>query len=211
MADPTASATSADELLIPILIASNPGLKLDYKTMSALDGTKTAGSFEHRFRKYRARAQEILATRGGIGAILEDLVPVTPSKKRVKKSTGEGENEDGGDGEETPKKKARAPKSAKDPTTPDTAKKIHTTPKSLKTPTTPKAPKAPKTPKSPKAGKSGNAKVKKEAGAETEEAEDGNGEAPGAAKHAEMAAAGEELLQEMSFEFDGGSQVEDQA
>lgn len=187
-------------------------MKLDYKAMSALDGKKTPSAFEHRFRKYRARAQEILATRGGdvgAGAIPEGLVPVTPTKKRVKKTTGEDGNEDDADGEVTPKKKARVPKNAEDPTTPETSKKIPTTLKAPKTPPTPKATKTPKTPKSPKAGKASNGKVKKEFKPQTEEADDGNGEGLDAAKHAKMAAAGEVLMQEMSFDFEGSSQVED--
>lgn len=209
MTDPTAPTTPAEDLLIPILLASNPGMKLDYKTMSALDGKKTPSAFEHRFRKYRARAQEILATRGGdvgAGAIPEGLVPVTPTKKRVKKTTDEGVNEDDADGEVTPKKKARVPKDAEDPTTPETSKKIATTPKPPKTPTTPKATKNPKTPKSPKAGKA--SKGKTEVKPETEEVDDVNLEGLDSAKHARMAAAGEVLMQEMSFEFEG-SQVED--
>ena len=210
MADSTVPSTSAEDLLVPILIASNPGMKLDYKTMSALDGTKTPASFEHRFRKYRARAQEILTTKAGdagAGAIPEGLVPVTPTKKRVKKSTGEGGDEDGADGEETPKKKARAPQNAKDASTPETAKKIPTTPKPPKTPTTPKAPKTPRTAKSPKVAKVSGGKVKNEAESASEEAIGGTGKALDAAKHAEMALAGDEFLQEMSFEFEGNSQV----
>lgn len=200
MADPKAPAASAEDLLIPILIASNPGMKLDYKTMSALDGTKTPAAFEHRFRKYRARAQEILASSGGVagaGEIPGGLVPVTPTKKRVKKSTGDGGNEDGADGEETPKKKARMPKNVKNPATPET-------------PTTPKAVKAQRTPKSPKAGKVSNGKTKKVVDPEMREADDGDGEGLDAAKHAKTAAAGEKFLQEMSFEFEGASQGEDQ-
>jgi hypothetical protein len=42
------------------MIAVSPGMKLDYKLMSALDGTKTPAALEHKFRKYKARAKEIL-------------------------------------------------------------------------------------------------------------------------------------------------------
>ena len=215
--DPTASTTSAEDLLIPILIASNPGMKLDYKTMSALDGTKTASAFEHRFRKYKARAQEIIATKGGdakVGTIPGGLVPVTPTKKRVRvrKSTGDDVNEDELDGEKTPKKKASGLKGSKVSTTPDTPMPASspTTPKAPETPTTPKAPKSPAATKSAKPGKANNTKVKKETKPETDKVDRSNGETIDAAKTTEMAIAGEELLQEMKFEFDGGSQVKNE-
>lgn len=211
--DPIASKAAGEEIAIPVILATNPGIKLDYKTMSALDGTKTASVFEHRFRKYKARAQEIIAAKGGdgkAGTIPQGLVPVTPTKKRIKKGSEEDGIEDGADQEETPKKRARAPKKSKEVTTPETAKKIPTTPKSPKTPTTPKPVRTPKAPKSPKAGKVSNGKVMQEAEPETEKADGVQEETPDAAKHAQMAAAGEVFLQEMSFEFENGTQVEEQ-
>lgn len=208
--DPIASRAAVEDIVIPVILATNTGIKLDYKTMSALDGTKTPSVFEHRFRKYKARAQEIMAAKGGdatAGTIPQGLVPVTPTKKRVKKGSEEDGIEDGADQEDTPKKRARAPKKSKEVTTPETAKKIPTTPKAPKTPTTPKAVRTPKAPKSPKAGKVSNAKIMQEAEPEPGEADGRKEETPDAAKHAQMAAAGEEFLQEMSFEFEHGSQV----
>ncbi|MCJ1470836.1 hypothetical protein MMC07_009483 [Pseudocyphellaria aurata] len=52
-------ATVNDDI-IPVLIAANPGLILNYKQMTALDPHhRTNSSWEHKFRKWRARAKEI--------------------------------------------------------------------------------------------------------------------------------------------------------
>ncbi len=186
----TTPSASAEDTLIPLILAAHPGIKLDYKKMSALDGIKTASSLEHRFRKYRARGQEILVAKGadaGAGGIPEGLVPVTPKKKRVTKDVGEGG--EGADGEETPKKKARTPKTPK-------------TPKNPKVPT-PKTPKTLKVPKVPKVGKGGKGKVVTEANDEKEAGDGGDGDALQAAHGEDIEDEGEEVKQEMSFEFEG--------
>lgn len=51
-----------------------------YDMMSALDGTKTANSFQHQFRAILRKARDIKA-RVDSG---EGFTPVTPSKKRGK-------------------------------------------------------------------------------------------------------------------------------
>ncbi|KAI9876952.1 MAG: hypothetical protein M1830_005213 [Pleopsidium flavum] len=170
-------SASAEDTLIPLMLAACPGMKLDYKRMSAIDGVKSASSFEHRFRKYRVRAQEILAACGGdavAGTVPEGLTPVTPKKKRATKAAGEGGA--GDDGEETPKKKGRTPKKPKVPTTP-------------------------KTPKTPKAGKGGKGKVDN---GENDEDEEGNDDDALQAAHDEgMEDYGYQVRKEMSFEFEG--------
>ncbi|MCJ1363449.1 hypothetical protein MMC16_002556 [Acarospora aff. strigata] len=203
MANPAdLTAPSAEDILIPILIATNPDIKLDYKKMSALDGTKTAASFEHRFRKYRARAKEIVAAKGGDpavaggAAVLEGLVPVTPSKKRVKKavtsgSGGSGDGDRNGDvgegnaGEETPKaKRIRAPKG--------------------------KGEKGPATPKTPRSRAKGKKVQEQEHEQEmgdvmSQEPADGgyDDSPPTPGKDLESFAGEEEGLQDMSFVFEG--------
>ena len=59
---PSASNTAAtNDDVIPILIAANPGLTLNYKQMTALDlQHRTYSSWEHKFRKWRAKAKEIM-------------------------------------------------------------------------------------------------------------------------------------------------------
>ncbi len=186
---PSTAAAEQESLLI-LLIATTPGMKIDYKMMSALDSTRTAAAIEHRFRKYKARAQEIVAAKGGdlgAGVLPQGLVPATPTKKRVKKTTGDGDPGDGGDGEETPKKKARAPKTPKSPATPKT----------------------PKTPKSPKVVKAAKGKVKDEGNGS--EGENGNHDqdALDSVANAEAPDPGNEFTQDMNFEFEGSQQEEE--
>jgi hypothetical protein len=52
--------------------------KAQYEMMSALDGTRTASSFEHQFRTITARAKELKA-RADQG---EKFEPVAPASKR---------------------------------------------------------------------------------------------------------------------------------
>ncbi|KAF1959202.1 hypothetical protein CC80DRAFT_545579 [Byssothecium circinans] len=59
-------------------IGSTSISKAQYDMMSALDGTRTASSFEHQFRSITAKAKD-LKTRVDSG---ETFVPVAPSKKR---------------------------------------------------------------------------------------------------------------------------------
>ncbi|MCJ1254443.1 hypothetical protein MMC24_002258 [Lignoscripta atroalba] len=99
----TLSITSDD--LIPLLLAANPSIKPDYKLMSALDGTRSASSFEHRFRDYRKRAKEI---RDAVDGSVGELMPVPSKPKQGKKTMGDardGESE----GKPTTVKKRKAP------------------------------------------------------------------------------------------------------
>lgn len=55
-----ADASALNDDMIPLIIASHPNLTLSYKTMAALDPlNRTESSHQHRFRKWRARANEI--------------------------------------------------------------------------------------------------------------------------------------------------------
>lgn len=54
------SASNPNDDVIPILLAANPGLTLNYKKMAALDPQqRTNFSWEHKFRKWRASAKDI--------------------------------------------------------------------------------------------------------------------------------------------------------
>lgn len=69
--------------VVAILLAANGVSSIamtQYEAMSALDGTRTASSFQHQFRAILRRAKELKA-RLDAG---EKFVPVTPSKKRCK-------------------------------------------------------------------------------------------------------------------------------
>lgn len=104
------------EDLIPVLIASIPGrITLNFNRMKELDPYgRTASSLEHKFRKYKAAAKEILDADGG-KATEEDgdssvkITPTaTPTKKRKTKDEGvKGESDNG---EMTPTKKRRVVK-----------------------------------------------------------------------------------------------------
>lgn len=61
-ASPSASNIAAtNDDIIPIMIAANPGLTLNYKQMTVLDPQhRTYSSWEHKFRKWRAKAKEIM-------------------------------------------------------------------------------------------------------------------------------------------------------
>ena len=109
------SPNDRHEDLIPLLIASIPGrITLNFKRMKELDPHgRTESSLEHRFRKYKAAAKDILIA-NDIKTTEDDsssakITPTpTPSKKRkTKREGGMGESDSG---EMTPTKKLRVVK-----------------------------------------------------------------------------------------------------
>ena len=76
-------------VLVATLISKGGTLGMeDYKFMSSLDGTRGASSFDHQFRKVKARAQELKAKMDGG----EVGTPVKKAKGISKKATpGDGE------------------------------------------------------------------------------------------------------------------------
>lgn len=109
------SPKSQHEDLIPLLIASIPGrITLNFNRMKELDPHgRTASSLEHKFRKYKAAAKEILDADGGKatedGNSNAKTTPTpTPTKKR--KTKGEGVKGESDNGEMTPTKKRRVVK-----------------------------------------------------------------------------------------------------
>lgn len=52
---------AANDEMIPLILATNTGVVLNYKAMSGMDPqNRTASSLEHRFRKWKARARELV-------------------------------------------------------------------------------------------------------------------------------------------------------
>ena len=87
MAKATESGTGAQKMVpadcISVLLMATGNTtitKAQYEMMSALDGTRTASSFEHQFRTITARAKE-LKRRADDGEVFE---PVAPGPKRGK-------------------------------------------------------------------------------------------------------------------------------
>lgn len=114
-----AAATALDDM-IPLLLAANPGLTVNYKQMAALDKQKrTYSSIEHKFRKWRAIAKEITegaTTASGEaskdssdvqgGGITEKLAV------RKRKTASDEAHEDSEDEVEAPVKKPKATRKA---------------------------------------------------------------------------------------------------
>lgn len=96
----TSISSNQHEDLIPLIIASSPGKPvLNFNRMKQLDPHgRTASSFEHKFRKYKAAAKEILDADEG-------NPPKTPTKRR--KTKGEGAQGESDNGEKNPRKKRR--------------------------------------------------------------------------------------------------------
>jgi hypothetical protein len=86
---PPKAATENGQKVVPadcvsvllMAIGSTTISKAQYEMMSALDGTRTASSFEHQFRTITAKAKELKA-RAEQG---EAFQPVAPSNKRGKR------------------------------------------------------------------------------------------------------------------------------
>lgn len=105
------SPSNQHEDLIPLLIASIPGrITLNFNRMKELDPHgRTASSLEHKFRRYKAAAKDILDANGGKAT--EDgnsSAKITPTKKR--KIKGEGVKVEFDNVEMTPTKKRRVVK-----------------------------------------------------------------------------------------------------
>lgn len=95
------SASNANDDIIPVLIAANPGLALNYKQMTVLDPKhRTWSSWEHKFRKWRARAKDIVDGNAEVNG---------ESSKDAGDTAGMRTTPD--DREDTPVKKTRATKS----------------------------------------------------------------------------------------------------
>ena len=91
-----AGATDDDignDLMI-LLIASNPAITFNYKTMSAISGSMTPFALEHRFRKIKAKAKEVREKAGDIEGL--EAVKSTPKRKQSVA------HEEGGDGTLSP-------------------------------------------------------------------------------------------------------------
>lgn len=88
MADKKPEQTFTFETMAVVLYAMlESGITLGgdhYKLMSAVDGKRTTDSFQHQFRKVKARAKE-LQTKAKAGDI---AAPVTPGKKRAGAGAG---------------------------------------------------------------------------------------------------------------------------
>ena len=84
-----AGSTSDVDTVIPLLFAANPGIAPNYKKMSAMDSHgRTAVALEHKFRKWRAAAREILAAHpeeAGTDKVVGE--PAKAKKPRVSKAT----------------------------------------------------------------------------------------------------------------------------
>ncbi|KAI4648003.1 hypothetical protein J4E93_004414 [Alternaria ventricosa] len=87
--------------------------KAQYDMMSALDGTRTASSFEHQFRTITAKAKELKA-RAEQG---ETFQPVAPAKKGGQTTSGtpkaparKRKDMSSGSEDATPSKKTKTPK-----------------------------------------------------------------------------------------------------
>ena len=89
--------------LMVLLIAANPAINYNYKLMSALSGTTTVFAIEHRFRKIKAKAKDLLEKVGDV----EGLEPVKSTPKRKKSAMNE---EDGASSPETTKRSKDAVK-----------------------------------------------------------------------------------------------------
>lgn len=96
----TSISSNQHEDLIPLIIASSAGKPvLNFNRMKQLDPHgRTASSFEHKFRKYKAAAKEILDADKGKSS-------KTPTKRR--KTKGEGAQGESDNGEKNPRKKRR--------------------------------------------------------------------------------------------------------
>ncbi|KAH7379241.1 hypothetical protein DE146DRAFT_308827 [Phaeosphaeria sp. MPI-PUGE-AT-0046c] len=105
----------ADCVSVLLMAVGNTSIsKAQYNMMSALDGTRTASSFEHQFRSITSKAKE-LKTRADNGEVFEPVqpgnkrglmsaYPATPKKRKVMDTESEGTTSK----KRTPSKKAAA-------------------------------------------------------------------------------------------------------
>lgn len=103
---PQSSAANTADEIIPLLLAAHK-LKPNFKEMSALDNKKRSeSSFEHKFRKWRAKAREILLARDGTTGEATMKPNAEDKKKKRSKDTASDEDGDG----PAPRKRAKAAK-----------------------------------------------------------------------------------------------------
>jgi hypothetical protein len=79
---------SFDTVAVLVAVLQQKGVSLgmnDYRLMSQLDGSRGASSFDHQFRKVKARARELVGSMEG--------APATPAK--TKKSSAKTPNTSG--------------------------------------------------------------------------------------------------------------------
>lgn len=87
----TAISSNQHEDLIPLIIACSGRLTLNFKRMSELDfHGRTTSSFEHKFRKYKAEAKDILDAEGGKASDEGDSNPKKTPTHQKRKTKGEG-------------------------------------------------------------------------------------------------------------------------
>ncbi|KAF1360658.1 hypothetical protein EJ07DRAFT_115683 [Lizonia empirigonia] len=114
---------SADCVSVLLMTLGCTGItKTQLEMMSAVDGTRTANSFEHQFRPIMAMAKE-LKKRVEDG---EEFIPVRPGPKRGTTTPATPKKRKGDDVNVTPSKKAKATpkprgKKAQPPPTPQPA------------------------------------------------------------------------------------------
>ncbi|KAK4540823.1 hypothetical protein LTR36_008900 [Oleoguttula mirabilis] len=123
MADKTGSQTFDFETVAVVLYAMlESGVTLGskhYQMMSAVDGNRGPDSFNHQFRKAKARAKELQeqANKGGVGEPVKKTkggskgaTPATGEKKGAKrgKKNKKSDEEEGDDEDESPSKKVKA-------------------------------------------------------------------------------------------------------
>ena len=111
---PSANSAGVNDDIIPLLLATTNNATINYKQIAALDPQqRTASSFEHKFRKWKARAKELLDgvanggadhgnQNGGNGNV--------PATKR--KTVNDAAHNESGDGEEGPTKKPKVTEQA---------------------------------------------------------------------------------------------------
>lgn len=113
---PSASnkAATGDDI-IPLLLVVNPGIVVNYKQMAALDPQhRTYSSWEHKFRKWKARAREIAegaAKENGesskAAGDTEDNTTAEPAVALKRKTTSRLGSQGSNDGDDAPIKKSR--------------------------------------------------------------------------------------------------------
>ncbi|MCJ1426965.1 hypothetical protein MMC29_004868 [Sticta canariensis] len=113
---PSASNRAAiGDDIIPLLLAVNPGIVLNYRQMAALDPRhRTYSSWEHKFRKWKARAKEIAegaAKANGesskAAGDMEDNTTAEPAVALKRKTTSRLESQASNDGDDAPIKKSK--------------------------------------------------------------------------------------------------------
>lgn len=113
---PSASSKAATgDDTIPLLLAANPGLTLNYKQLAALDPEhRTYYAWEHKFRKWKARAKELVeinAQANGesskAAGDMEDNTTAEPTVALKRKTTSRLGSQGSNDVDDAPIKKSK--------------------------------------------------------------------------------------------------------